>query len=187
MSFVIAGIIDNKLYMACDGQVTNEDGTIKSNNYKKIKKVGTNVLIGYAGTLQICEKALEEMHNLNNLYIDNVYELAQVIVNNLNMIYSENHINRNLHKAQIIVGSHNQLYSINSINNTINRINTPKLPKIEFVKVIPPNLSSTTIDQIIESEFSYGITNIQKQLKNIVIEISKKDSTVNNNVYVEYI
>ena len=65
MSFVIGSVTSNAVIIASDGRCCNLDGTVKTEHYNKTRKINSNTIIGYSGSTEACEFALEQLTNFN--------------------------------------------------------------------------------------------------------------------------
>ena len=192
MSFVIATLFNNKLYIASDGQVTNESGVLV-NNYCKIKKAGVNNLIGFTGSKDICEKVLENIDKIQSQIIDTT-QLTYTLFLNLAKVYSDNpNLKKELYKCNMVIGGYQNnllssnkyiIYTISSDKMAISQVNIPKCPKIPIVKLYSENITASDVNDIISKHLSHGIYNIDYQLSLIIKDISKIDESVNRVAYI---
>ena len=85
MSFVIGCVTSNAVIIASDGRCCNLDGTVKTEHYNKTRKINSNTIIGYSGSTEACEFALEQLDKvlkeqtskrISDYYAD---EIAQIL------------------------------------------------------------------------------------------------------------
>lgn len=204
MSFVISIVIDNKLYMASDGQVTDKDGHISTNNYKKIKRFGFNLLIGFAGDLEICKKICLTLDN-TIIITDkmNPYTTASIISKKMEELYKNKYDKNKRICKFVIAGITNnmdltainhikqyEIYTVESDNFQIKKQPISYGNEIQYVAFNSENISNDKVNKIVYDAFSNYLNykdNVSEKLTGIIQRISTYDKTVNSNAFVEII
>lgn len=208
MSFVITGVINNRLYMASDGQITKEDGSIYDNNYKKIKQFGQNVLVGFTGDVEICEKILDtsnyitSMLNLTTIINQsNPYDVAVQLFNKMNAIYNENKYDRNKRQCKMVIAgispntnittvSFVNNYVIYTIESNVNKVVQRPLSyesNIHLTYLNSEHISTNKVNDILNKTFSKKFDNIEDYFKDIILQVSRCDRSVNSVTFIETI
>lgn len=192
MSFVMIGVLNKKLCIVCDTQVTDNDNiTVLNNDFKKVKKVGLNCLIGFTGKPGICNLAFEKTDNLAEKLID-PYKLAYVINNNFKTIYSSLNIIKNKQNmCQIVIGgittdsfySNNKVFKLYSIDTTVDDINEIQVYDHPEKTIVPMSnlINPKTVQKILINELNNNKKEDTREIfENIVKKVSKYDTTVND-------
>ncbi len=194
MSFVLCVCGSNFSLMMSDGRVTafkeNENSTkIICEDFKKIKRVNPNVIIGFTGDLfvgECIEKALYG-YQLENLTMERI---KRIIINKLKQNQSE----LNCLGAKIIISGINKsnIYTTYFVNSNLDFIETPYYVKDNYFAVVYACHNENIVKDIIQRNIYdtmpwKSIDILKRCMKQCIFDVAEIDNTVNKNVFEEMI
>lgn len=192
MSFVIGCVTSNAVIIASDGRCCNLDGTVKTEHYNKTRKINSNTIIGYSGSTEACEFALEQLDKvlkertskrISDYYAD---EIAQILHDIIPIIGFDEGT-----KVLFIVGgiSHKNKTIMYSFGNTNQRDLIPYLPGdgLAYSTLSPPQRDGNQIvyRNITNGQFRHGTT--MDALTASIHEMAELDPSVNKQTYFQII
>lgn len=177
MSCVICLACNSFAFIASDGRAINaETGEIIDENYKKIRRINKDVIVGFVGTADVCESALMALpSNSENLTLT---EIAEILCQNAKRL----HIETGLKGSMILAGVENNRIVVCSFG----RLNGYAIERTEHTSdgatlegLYPDNINSNIFaecfDECSDKGFSY-------LLKETFHRISSLSDTVNENI-----
>lgn len=182
MSVVANVVTENAAWVAYDGRAI-QNGVIISENTVKARKINENVCIGYTGTLELAEAVvsiLKKAPDLRKAYSDQVARgiLAIMYANG----YPQDMI------AQFIItginGTGNMITYTIGTDKTLSILQPSEREPIKSA-VLSTGKHGIDLEPYLLHEISAsGFTghSIRCGLKEFILEVSRKDQSVNNNV-----
>lgn len=197
MSCVIGTVFRNFAIISGDTRLSKDSGETVSDTYSKVFKVNQNVLVGFTGS----GNAVDILNKNGIFYKDDCpsaedyLEFLWLLLGN-RVVDERNHCNilvlgksklnngfgGNFHSSDDNI--QNQLY-LNDNSNVWNPILTPPNVDYEYYQeFLISNVQYVIAEQINSPVFSRGmaIKKIKEIHREIILEISKKDKSVNSNV-----
>ena len=197
MSCVIGTVFRNFAIISGDTRLSKDSGETVSDTYSKVFKVNQNVLVGFT-----CSGNAVDILNKNGIFdkddcpsAEDYLEFLWLLLG-IRVVDERNHCNilvlgksklnngfgGNFHSSDDNI--QNQLY-LNDNSNVWNPILTPPNVDYEYYQeFLISNVQYVIAEQINSPVFSRGmaIKKIKEIHREIIIEISKKDKSVNSNV-----
>lgn len=192
LSFVIGFVSTTMAAIASDGRCCYTDGTIKTEFYNKTRKINRNVIIGYSGSTESCEKVLDalqpaleqaQMESNREAYVNEVATCIHRVIPLFNFPKGKN--------VQFIVSGISdegtmQLYSFGNTNQTNLVPLTATNDKIQTAVLCP--LGKDEIGyQIFKNHLINDLDDehpfIEDVFKASIEEMADLDSTVNKNFF----
>ena len=197
MSCVIGTVFRNFAIISGDTRLSKDSGETVSDTYSKVFKVNQNVLVGFTGSGNAVD-----ILNKNGIFdkddcpsAEDYLEFLWLLLGN-RVVDERNHCNilvlgksklnngfgGNFHSSDDNI--QNQLY-LNDNSNVWNPILTPPNVDYEYYQeFLISNVQYVIAEQINSPVFSRGmaIKKIKEIHREIILEISKKDKSVNSNV-----
>lgn len=202
MSIVLAVVTDSYGVMMSDGRVTSQTGSVASENYKKMLRFGSNIIVGYAGTQRLCEMALQRIQNPefptfdSNVFknIDDMYNLLKSISNSIISEY-KNRIpdakimmtimGRVMPTASVHIFPIMKLCSFNTLRPNQDSIQIAKTGGGAFISLSPDNVKSSLLDDCLHRHEPLSPNSIKDAMKDCIIEASHISNTINTNCFCE--
>ena len=178
MSFVIGITTDQGSIIASDGK-GQKDGKELS-DIKKVK-CKNNILIGYTGTKEICEKFLSFLDESDYFSAETVYTKLSEIVKYHNQRSKNNYVT-----TFLIIGKKDNIYHHFMISSLTNQFITQKYNGGRLVSYLYSNQELfDKYENVVEKAKQKYFTSEQKRAKYIITHVAKFDSTVNKQFFYE--
>ena len=192
MSYIQCVLIKNGIFMSSDGRVTDGERIIDE-NYKKIRRINNDLLIGYSGDKVFCEGILNILQqSINcNMDVSSIYEsvviISKSLINQIGMKRGQFIIAGKYSDGKlgfITLSTNNGFSSTQKIANNSN--------DIYFTEAFSDNIDSdylkTEIEKIMkEKQNSISYLDLIEAMKNAAKKVAIDDTSVNTKFYFEMI
>lgn len=198
LSFVMGYVSTKMAAIASDGRCCYTDGTIKTEFYNKTRKINRNVILGYSGSTESCEKVLDalqpaleqvQMESDREAYVNEVATCIHRAIPLFNFPKGKN--------VQFIVSGISdegtmQLYSFGNTNQTNLVPLTATNDKIQTAVLCPPGEGKGEIGKkIFNKHLINGLKSqnafIEDIFKASISEMADLDQSVNENCFFQII
>ena len=197
MSCVIGTVFRNFAIISGDTRLSNDSGETVSEKYSKVFKVNQNVLVGFTGS----GNAVDVL-NKNGIFDKDDCPSAEDFLEFLCLLLGNRVVNEPNHCNILVLGKSKMNYGFggnfhmseddvqNQLHLTDHRnvwapIMTPPNVDYEYYQdLVNSKVQFIIAEQIISPVFSRGIAikKIKEVHREIILEISKKDKSVNSNI-----
>ena len=197
MSCVIGTVFRNFAIISGDTRLSNDSGETVSEKYSKVFKVNQNVLVGFTGS-----GGAVDVLNKNGIFdkddcpsAEDYLEFLWLLLGN-KVVNEPNHCNilvlgksklnygfgGNFHMSEDDV--QNQLHLTDDRNVWAPIMTSPNVDYEYYQDLVNSKVQFIIAEQIISPVFSRGIAikKIKEVHREIILEISKKDKSVNSNI-----
>lgn len=177
MSCIICLASDSFAFIAGDGRAINsETGEVVDENYKKVRRINENVIVGFVGCVEICEGALDALPNdTEHLTLS---EISEILCRNAKKLHHET----NLKGSMILAGIENGKIVVCSFS----RLNGYVIERTEYTSGsltlegrYPDNIESNIFAECYEECSDKGLSYLVKETFRRVSALS---DTVNENI-----
>lgn len=202
MSLVLVAATENFIIFMSDGRAqykVNEVIVSKEENYKKLKPINQHICLGYTGSKELCEQALNEVYNPHNPnscnpLSNNIDEISNALAISSKKIFSES--NRLDKAISFVIGGISQMgyiefYTFASKYNFAIERYKPNNGDLVYTALHSDKLSEAEMKAKFEghllSNAPINKNSIKKAMEDCIDEVSSLDSSVNKNKFMEEI
>lgn len=194
MSLVLITAMEDFIVFVSDGRVTRNktitEVEVLQENFKKLIRLNSNLCIGFAGSKEPCEQVLKtlENYNLNNITIDNAFEVLYEKAKLVHSKYISSGVKINILMA--IGGMQNReirFKTFSSIDNFEVLRFCPKGDELNYAMLSPADVNISYLINEIKNNIPCTDDNLKRAMSECINKVSSFDKTVNNNIFVEII
>lgn len=177
MSCVICMATDSIAFIAGDGRAKDLNSeSIISENYRKVRRINQNVIVGFTGTDNVCVGALNCLPD--DCSVLSISEIAEILCLNARRIHCETGLSGSI----ILAGVENGkivLISFGRANNYQISKRVPDTEEILMDNLYPDNINNDIFSRLYRERNGLELNKI---IKDTFHEVTSLSDTVNENI-----